>query len=303
MNIDQLNYVIEVAKTKSLSAASHNLHVTQSAISQSIANLEAELGIQLFNRSRSGAIPTQEGQSVIRKALEVVSKVQEMKDEALHWSETHQAELRVAALPHTMSSLIRTVSSFKNDYPNVTIRIIESGSEEIIEAIRKNKVDIGLIGISKEANNKETGLAFEALWEGKFVLGVGRNCALSSRNSVTPVEMQRHSFALYDEEHIVEFVNKFIADYGPLHILFTSNNPHAVATALRENLAVTIGYDFSFIDSPYIMSRELVLLEIELMKQEPILLGWAYSETNKGSRISKVFIQRFLNEFQIRNIK
>ncbi|MET1167878.1 LysR family transcriptional regulator, partial [Bacillus velezensis] len=50
MNLEQLEYVVEIAKTKSFSAASEHLHVTQSAISQSVHRLEKELGIILFER-------------------------------------------------------------------------------------------------------------------------------------------------------------------------------------------------------------------------------------------------------------
>ncbi|WP_247900895.1 LysR family transcriptional regulator [Paenibacillus pabuli] len=54
MNLEQLEYVVEIAKTQSFSAASEHLHVTQSAISQSIHRLENELGMILFERSRHG---------------------------------------------------------------------------------------------------------------------------------------------------------------------------------------------------------------------------------------------------------
>ena len=54
MNLEQLEYVVEIAKTQSFSAASEHLHVTQSAISQSIHRLEKELGLILFERSRQG---------------------------------------------------------------------------------------------------------------------------------------------------------------------------------------------------------------------------------------------------------
>ncbi|WP_438824973.1 helix-turn-helix domain-containing protein [Bacillus sp. JJ722] len=53
-------------KTKSFSIASQNLHVSQSELSQSILNLEKELGVQIFERSRLGAFPTDEGKVVIK---------------------------------------------------------------------------------------------------------------------------------------------------------------------------------------------------------------------------------------------
>ena len=53
MNIEQLQYIIEVSELGTIAKAADKLHVSHSAISQAIANLESELGITIFNRSRS----------------------------------------------------------------------------------------------------------------------------------------------------------------------------------------------------------------------------------------------------------
>lgn len=79
MYLEQLNYFIEVAKTKSMSAAGHNLHVTQQNISKSIKQLEAELGIQLFLRTPHGIFLTDIGKSVYIDALEILTQINTFK--------------------------------------------------------------------------------------------------------------------------------------------------------------------------------------------------------------------------------
>lgn len=71
MHIEQLKYIVEVTKTRSISIAAQNLHVSQSTISKAITNLEQELGINLFTRSRLGAIPTAEGKNIIKKRMKL----------------------------------------------------------------------------------------------------------------------------------------------------------------------------------------------------------------------------------------
>lgn len=66
MNLEQLMYVVELSKSKSLSEAAANLHISQSALSQSITSLEKELGLKLFRRARTGTLPTAEGASIIK---------------------------------------------------------------------------------------------------------------------------------------------------------------------------------------------------------------------------------------------
>jgi len=76
MNLEQLEYIVEIAKTRSFSAAASQLHMTQSAISQSVRKLEQELGMTVFERSRQGAVPTEEGKTFIEQAIEILRRVQ-----------------------------------------------------------------------------------------------------------------------------------------------------------------------------------------------------------------------------------
>jgi DNA-binding transcriptional LysR family regulator len=66
MTIDQMNYVLEVERTRSINKAANNLFISQSALSLAIQNLEKELGQQIFVRTNRGVIPTSYGKSLIR---------------------------------------------------------------------------------------------------------------------------------------------------------------------------------------------------------------------------------------------
>lgn len=158
MHLEQLEYIVEIAKAGSLTKAAQNKHVTLSAISQSLSSLEAELGIALFTRSRLGAVPTSEGRVIIKKAFEVLSKIEEIQEEAQSSANTLSGELRLATIPGPMDLLVNAVSSFKKDYPQIRIEIAEKGSQEILEDIGQDKLDIGLIimyeGLLKKAPGK-----------------------------------------------------------------------------------------------------------------------------------------------------
>ncbi|MCR8844532.1 LysR family transcriptional regulator [Paenibacillus sp. SC116] len=297
MNLDQMHYIVEVAKTKSLLSAANNLHVTQSAISQSITNLEEELGIKIFNRSRMGSIPTPEGKSIIKKALEVIRTIQDIKDEAKYFTEVSVSKLRIATIPGVMFPLVRTVASLKKEYPSVHFGISERDPEEILAQIRKDEVDLGLISMYQDmAYNGLAGLHFEPIWKGNIVLGVWRNSPLASKKQISPEEMVQYPFALLDIEYTHKFINDLDETVGPVNVLFSSNNAQALTYALKEELAITVGYDFSIIDHPLVKSGDLVLLEITGLEQKPLLLGWVRAENSKTSLISKQFMNRFEQE-------
>ena len=79
MYFEQLAYFIEVANTKSMSAASNNLHVTQQNISKAIKQLETELGVQLFDRTTNGVFLTKAGKSVYSDVLEISTRISMLK--------------------------------------------------------------------------------------------------------------------------------------------------------------------------------------------------------------------------------
>ncbi|WP_179865388.1 LysR family transcriptional regulator [Bacillus sp. AFS017336] len=300
MNIDQIQYIVEVAKTKSITSAANNLHVTQSAISQAISNLESELNIKLFTRSRHGAIPTSEGQNIILKMLDVVSKIEEIKEEANSQNDVIVGELSIASIPIGMDILINTISKFKKDYPNVQFQISEKGTSDILNDIREKKVDIGLIGLNDDQLKKNSGLIFNKIFEGRIVVFVGKKSPLSSFKNVPAKELLKYPFVLYNEDYVNEFVEHFNQSIGKIDVWFKTNNTRALVRALKDDLAVSAGYDLSFLGLTSDENYELAILEIEDFIQEPKSVGWVQTKNKSHSLISKEFIKRYLNEFRER---
>ncbi|ATP41640.1 LysR family transcriptional regulator [Solibacillus sp. R5-41] len=296
MNIDQIQYIVEIAKTKSLIAAANNLYITQSALSQSISNLEAELGIKIFTRSRNGTIPTANGKFVIKKAIEILTKLQEIKDEAQACSNILNSELRVESIPIGMASLVRAVSHFKQDYPHTKFQITQNNSSVILQDLREKKSDLGLIAIKKGHLTHLHEFIFEPLTEGKIVVGVGKNHPLAKKNSISSQELLKHPIVLYEEKHVQEFIQEFEKKVGSLQAMFTTNNSAAILTTLHEGLGITFGYDISFLHAS-IFENDVIPIEISDFEQEPIIFGWIQLKNTEKSLVSKQFKKRFMNNF------
>ena len=71
MNIQQIQYVLEVYRNKSMSKAAAKLYVAQPNLSNSIRALENELGFQIFNHSKSGVTPTENGILLLKQAFQI----------------------------------------------------------------------------------------------------------------------------------------------------------------------------------------------------------------------------------------
>lgn len=280
MQIEQLEYVIEVAKAGTISAASKNLHVSQSAISQSLSSLEEELGITLFHRSRIGTIPTEEGKKVIQKAYDIVMKIQELKDEVQSEKMEVKGELNLSSIPTFMTFLLNPLATFKADYPNVNIEIKE-GTQDVIDAIKQHQVDIGMITLHEGLKDITEDLEVTPLIKGEMKVYVNKNSPLAIYDTVTPSDLLNQTIVMYNGDYIEWFVNDFLQRFGPLHILFTSNNTDVIRKAVLEDLAIAFSPDW------YTKNHELPLKGkvkmLNIVNHSPVKVAFGLVHTKKKS--------------------
>lgn len=298
MNIDQLTYVVEVAKTKSISIASENLRVTQSAISQSITRLEEELGMKLFSRSRLGAIPTEDASTILEKCQHILDTVQAMKEEAAYQKEELRGHLRLSALPGAMTLLVKVVSSMKATYPEIHFELSEKSSADIVKDIRNRRTDLGLIAMYQDDERyKNNGLFFQPFSEGRLVLATSKHSLLATKKLVTTDELRDQSFVLFNDEFVDQFIRDLTEKNGSTSVLFRTNHAEAIFVALMQQMGITVGHDYSFAHSVSMQSErsEIVTLQTDL-PQRPILFGFLQAEANHGNRLAERFIQRFQYE-------
>lgn len=280
MHIDKLMYLFEVAKTGSFSTAAQNLHVSQSGISQSILNLEKELGVTLFHRSRQGVIPTYEGKIVIKKAHEIYLKFQELKDEVNKLAGSMTGELKISTVSGFLKSLLVPLTAFKQNFPHIRIDISETNTLAVIEEVVEYKSDIGLITVFGDVIDRRDDITCETVLEGKMVVYVSKNSPLAFYETITPQELLPLPLVLYNGDYIHWFIEDFVKKYGPLKIFFSSNDTEGVMHAVMKELAVTVGPSYSKC-KPHLLSGEVV--GIDLVYDEPLTmsLGWIHVKNKK----------------------
>ncbi|PFB13694.1 LysR family transcriptional regulator [Bacillus cereus] len=293
MNLEQMEYIVEVAKNGSFTKAAQKSHVTLSAISQSISLLETELGVMLFTRSRGlGAVPTAEGKTIIRKANDILLQVKELKEEAQIYNNTLSGELKIATIPGPMHVLIDLVAKFKKDHPYVNIKIYEKGNKEILDDLQQGKIDIGFIALSEKLREKYTCFSFEKLLDIKIVIGVNKNSPLALEKTITPEQLVNQTLVLYDDEYIRDSINDLLSKYGKANILFISNNTQAIQNAVHQELAITIGVDYSFANNLVDAPKEIISIELVVPNLPPLSYGWVLGKDKHPSQILKQFINR-----------
>ncbi|ETT68316.1 LysR family transcriptional regulator [Paenibacillus odorifer] len=298
MNLEQCENIVEVAKIGSLTKAAQNRHITLSAMSQSITMLEAELGVTLFIRSRGQkAVPTAEGNAIISKANEVLMKVNELKEEAQIYSDTLSGHLKIATIPGPMHLMVKVISSFKADFPNVKIEIFEKGPKEILDNVLQDEMDIGLMVSPEGMPDKYKGVKFERLVEGKIVVGVHPHSPLALNSILTPAQLVGQTLVLYDDSYIKDYVERYLSGYGPINLLFVSNNTRAIENAVAEGLAITIGLDYSFLKISEGSPAFMKTIELRSPDTRAKYSGAIVSASKQTSQTARRFINRLKHEF------
>lgn len=266
MYLEQLEYILEVAKTGSIINASKNLHVSPSGISQSISQLEDELGVKIFIRSRGqNAVPTYEGELIIKQAIKIILNVQRLQEMVVSFKSSNREDIKVSTITGIMPFLLMAKSSFKKDYPQVNIYISESSTEDIINDVQQHKVDIGLIATNEL--NLDNDLNGELLMKSDIRAYVNKNSLLAAYKNVKPQELENSPFILYKDDYFEWFTKELFHDLGEIDIVFTSSNIDVIKRAVAEDIGISFAPEYYMKNDPFVLDGRLIPLEIKANNQ------------------------------------
>ena len=141
----------EVAETGNISAAAQNLYISQSAVSQSVKQLEGALQTRLFIRSPRGVTLTDDGQMLFEHVRSAMGLL-ETGEEKLAQTRALQMGKLVIGASDTVTSqfLLPHLDSFHKKYPNIHIQIISGRSHKVLGLLRSGKVDVAFASSPSE---------------------------------------------------------------------------------------------------------------------------------------------------------
>lgn len=147
ITLDQLRTFIAAVDAGSFSAAGRKLRRAQSGVSQTLANLEAQIGVKLFDRSARHPRLTEEGRSLLVDARSVADNIDAFKARARAMREGLEPELSVAMdVMYPMESLTRAATHSRKTYPHTPLRLYVEALGGVIKPVLDRKCSIGVIG-------------------------------------------------------------------------------------------------------------------------------------------------------------
>jgi DNA-binding transcriptional LysR family regulator len=235
MQLHQIRHFIAVAEAGSFTRGAERVSVSQPALSASIAKLESEFGVRLFERNRRRVLLTAAGQRLLeasRNALQIFHVVKsELKANNLH-------HLRIAvARTAPINYLSNLIPSFIRAHPGIVVRLVEGAPMDIFRYLDHGLCHVAL-SVLKTNDRK---YASRQLFEESYVLIVGNEHRFAQRETVSISELNDEPYILrtccdqhYEAEK--EFARR---DIRPRIIYRTDHDDRAVALA-ASGLGVTL---------------------------------------------------------------
>jgi LysR family transcriptional activator of glutamate synthase operon len=147
MELRQIQYFIAVAEREHMTEAALALHVAQSAVSKQIANLEAELGVQLFIREGRNIRITPIGKIFLNHAKAAVRAIANAKQEIEEFLDPERGTVRVgfpsSLAAHTLPTII---SAFREQHPQIGFQLRQGSYSRLVEAVKQGEINLALLG-------------------------------------------------------------------------------------------------------------------------------------------------------------
>jgi LysR family cys regulon transcriptional activator len=242
MKLQQLRYIWEVAHHDlNVSATAQSLFTSQPGISKQIRLLEDELGVEVFSRSGKHLTHiTPAGQTIIRKAGEILHKVESIKQVAQEFSNEKKGSLSVATT-HTQAryALPAVIAEFINRYPDVSLHMHQGSPLQIAEMAADGVVDFA---IATEGLELFGDLVMMPCYTWNRCIVVPRDHPLTEIAALTLEDVAKYPLVTY----VFGFTGRSKLDEAFMHkglapkVVFTATDADVIKTYVRLGLGIGI---------------------------------------------------------------
>lgn len=187
MELYQLKCFYEAAREQNITRAAQKLQISQPALSKTIARLEEDLGVRLFDRKSKTVILNEYGQAVLHKTEEIFASMEDIRQNVEDIQKGSVGEIVIGStLPSSENSwIVDCVRDFILLNDKVSVRQHQMSTERLLEAVVNNDVDIALGGVA--LMNPE--LEWTSLYTRKLGLLVSTDSVFAGREEVSVSEL------------------------------------------------------------------------------------------------------------------
>ena len=248
MTLTELRYVVTLARERHFGRAAERCHVSQPTLSVAVKKLEDELGVPLFERSKSSIRVTETGQRIVEQAQRVLDQVGVIRDMAQDGKNQLNSPLKVGAIytigpylfPHLLPGLRRAA-------PEMPLYIEENYTANLRQKLRQSELDAIIIALPFE----EAEVLTLPLYDEPFVVLLPAGHPLAKKEHITGAELAREQLLLLGPGHcfrdqvlescppLVEAVTRR-ADVGSPSLVTEGSSLETIRHMVASGLGITV---------------------------------------------------------------
>lgn len=290
----QLDAFIAVADTGSFSRAADHMHLSPSAVSQLVLELESALGYKLFERSTRKVALSPAGRAFMPAAQSVARNVDLARTAAADIRDQAAGLVRVAAPMVVASTMLPPlIASYREKKPKVTVRVIDSAVDALVERVANREVDLAM------GPDRPTGIEVEraVLYPSPWVVWCAPRHPFARMKSLTWADLSKAELIAAGRDHEIHLsaMMRDVPDRDRVHPVQIVDNVstalglaaaglcYTLSPAYVEKLALPLGLVMRRIEKPVVM-REMSLFRPADRAISPAATGFAaFVESQLGT--------------------
>lgn len=192
MELRHLRYFVAVAEELHFTRAADRLNMAQPPLSQQIRQLESELGVQLFQRTKRQVQLTAAGKNFLKNVYKILIDLDKTCDSAQRAQKGEIGNIVVGFTgTATYDILPKLLQPYRSEFPFVDISVLQLSTTDQIQSLLNGEINIGILC----APIKNSQLNFEVIHQEPFIIAMPRNHPLASKSG--PIEVQEFSKELF----------------------------------------------------------------------------------------------------------
>ncbi len=292
MTLQQLKYIVTVAEIGNITGAARKLFVSQPSLTHAILELEKEMQITIFNRTNKGVVLSNEGETFLSYARQVLEQVGLMEEKFLNVKE-HRSRFSVSCQHYSfaVNAFVDVIQEFDANQYDFTLR--ETQTYEIIEDVSRMKSEIGVLYKSSKNEEiitkllKQNDLIFQDLFTAKPHVFISSRHPLAEKEVLTLEDLEDYPYLSFEQGEYNSF-------YFAEEILSTLDRKKNIKVRDRATLFnLVIGLN-GYTVSSGIISRELNgenIIAKPLLVEEAMRIGTITQRNMPLSRYGTAYME------------
>jgi DNA-binding transcriptional LysR family regulator len=249
MRFEQLEALEAITRLGSMRRASEELSISPPALSEAVRNLERELGVELFDRLRSGARITATGQELLSYVADVLESVHRLRGAA---DEQHRISrvIRIGTVgAATVTVALPAIRAFRTAHPEAHIEMVTARRDEIDEGLVGGRLELGLVNL---LDGDDVDPAFEALelLRGRVVVCCRSDSALAQLAAVGVERLRTEQLIVMRPGYVMHrYVHRLLGGKAS-GVSYATDGAEMGKLMVAEGLGATVLPDFSVVGDP-----------------------------------------------------